>query len=53
MKLAQWILKLDDHVHGLAKTWTLAGATLIVLLGPCAWYRRYKASHPDGLARYV
>jgi uncharacterized membrane protein len=26
---------------------------LVVLLGPCAWYRRYKLAHPDGWTRYI
>jgi uncharacterized membrane protein len=53
MKLAQAFLHLDDHTDGLAKTWLAAAATLVVLLGPCAWYRRYKSAHPDGWARYI
>jgi uncharacterized membrane protein len=47
------VLPLDPHAHGLIKTWVGAGLTLAVLLGPCAWYRRYKAAHPDGWTRYI
>ena len=53
IELAQTLLKLDTHTHGLAKTWIAAGITLAVLLGPCAWYRRHKAAHPDGWTRYI
>ena len=47
------VLRLNPHTHGLIKTWVGAGLTLAVLLGPCAWYRRYKAGHPDGWTRYI
>jgi hypothetical protein len=47
------LFRLDPHVDGLAKTWIGAGLTLAVLIAPCAWYRGFKARHPDGWARYV
>jgi uncharacterized membrane protein len=51
--LAHEVLGLDTRTYGLEKTWIAAGITLAVLLGPCAWYRRYKRMHPDGWARYI
>src|SRR5208282_5928420 len=50
---AKAILDVDTRAHGLAKTWLGAALTVAVLLWPCARYRRYKAAHPDGWARYV
>jgi uncharacterized membrane protein len=50
---AQAILTLDRSAHGLAKTWLAAALVLVVLIGPCAWYRRYKSAHPDGWTRYI
>ncbi len=50
---AKAILDVDTRTHGLAKTWLGAALTVAVLLWPCARYRRYKAAHPDGWARYV
>jgi uncharacterized membrane protein len=41
------------RLSGLGATWLAAGATVTVLLPLCARYRRYKAAHPDGWARYV
>jgi hypothetical protein len=38
---------------GLRATYIAAAATVAVLLPLCAAYRRYKAAHPDGWARYV
>jgi uncharacterized membrane protein len=51
--LASAVLKLDPSTHGLAKTWIGAALLVGVLLGPCSWYRRYKAAHPDGWTRYI
>jgi uncharacterized membrane protein len=51
--LTNVLLGLDAHRYGLAKTWIAAGLTLAVLLGPCHWYRGYKATHPDGWTRYI
>lgn len=51
--LAQLILQLDRHSHGLAKTWLSAAIVVLVLAGPCWLYRRYKAAHPDGWTRYL
>lgn len=53
MALAQWVLQLDKTTYGLEKTWGAAAITLLVLAGPCWWYRKYKRAHPDGWARYV
>jgi uncharacterized membrane protein len=53
LALAEALLGLDTHTEGLAKTWTAAAAVLAVLYVPCMWYRRYKAAHPDGWARYI
>jgi uncharacterized membrane protein len=50
---AQAVLELDPKAYGLAKTWIAAAIDLAVLILPCAWYRRYKAAHPDGWARYI
>jgi uncharacterized membrane protein YeiB len=41
------------HHAGLGATYVAALGVLVVLYGPCAWYRRYKLDHPDGWARYV
>lgn len=53
MAAEQALLSLDRSAHGLAKTWLGAALTVIVLIGPCAWYRRYKSAHPDGWTRYL
>ena len=50
---ARWIFAIDRDHDGLAKTWAGAAITVLVLLWPCARYRRYKAAHPDGWTRYV
>jgi uncharacterized membrane protein len=50
---AEKILALDVHRDGLAKTWLAAAATIAILAWPCAWYRAYKAAHPNGWTRYV
>ncbi len=47
------LLGLDPTSHGLAKTWLFAALALAMLAAPCMWYRRYKAAHPDGWARYL
>jgi uncharacterized membrane protein len=52
LAVQEW-LKFDTHVDGLARTWGAAGLTLAVLAGPCWWYRKYKAAHPNGWTRYV
>jgi uncharacterized membrane protein len=51
--LAQLALGLDRTREGLLKTWLAAAAMLALLAWPCWLYRRYKAAHPAGLARYV
>jgi peptidoglycan/LPS O-acetylase OafA/YrhL len=43
----------DRTTDGLAKTWLGALVPLVVLAGPCVWYRKYKSVHPDGWTRYV
>jgi uncharacterized membrane protein len=43
----------DRTTDGLAKTWLGAAFALAALAGPCVWYRRYKAAHPNGWARYI
>jgi uncharacterized membrane protein len=53
LALAQLTLGLDRTNAGLVKTWLAAAAVLALLAGPCWLYRRYKAAHPSGLARYV
>jgi uncharacterized membrane protein len=53
LALAQLVLGLDRSRAGLAKTWLAAAAALALLAGPCWLYRRYKAAHPAGFARYI
>jgi uncharacterized membrane protein len=53
LALAQLALGLDRTSAGLAKTWVAALAMLALLAVPCRLYRRYKAAHPDGFARYI
>ncbi len=51
--LAGTVLQLDPGRYGLAKTYVGAAAVLVALYPLCVRYRRYKAAHPDGWARYV
>lgn len=53
MAIAGWVFGIDPKHDGLVKTWLGAAITVGLLAGPCFLYRRYKAAHPDGLARYV
>ena len=53
MVLAQYVLQLDMHSHGLAKTWLAAALVLCLLAGPTWLFRRYKRAHPDGWTRYI
>jgi uncharacterized membrane protein len=53
MRLADLVLQLDPNHDGLMKTWGAGALTVLVLLAPCAWWRKYKRAHPDGWARYV
>jgi len=53
MAAATALINLDKGRAGLAKTWGFAAITVALLLWPCARYRKYKAAHPDGWARYV
>lgn len=41
------------HQAGIAGAFVAAGLAALVLFPACVAYRRYKAAHPDGLARYV
>jgi uncharacterized membrane protein len=41
------------HRGGLGVTYAAALAVAALLYPACVWYRRYKAAHPDGWARYV
>jgi uncharacterized membrane protein len=50
---AMRVFAIDRQHHGLAKTWIGAAATIALLAWPCWRYRRYKAAHPDGWARYL
>jgi uncharacterized membrane protein len=50
--LVAWLLGLE-HQAGLGVTYVAAAGALVALYPACAWYRRYKAAHPDGWARYV
>jgi uncharacterized membrane protein len=38
---------------GLPEAWAAGFGAVLVLYPPCAWYRGYKARHPDGFAQYV
>lgn len=49
---ASYALGLHRHA-GLGATYLAAAATVLALTPLCAVYRRYKAAHPDGWARYV
>jgi uncharacterized membrane protein len=50
---AQHVFGWDRHAHGLVKTWGGTALMIALLAWPCWAYRRYKAAHPDGWARYV
>ena len=53
MQGTEQLLQIDPTTWGLMKTWLAAAITIALLVWPCGWYRRYKAAHPDGWARYV
>ncbi len=53
LALAGYLLRLDPHTAGLAKTYLGAAAVLVFLYPLCARYASYKAAHPDGWTRYV
>jgi uncharacterized membrane protein len=53
MALAQTVFAFDKKSDGLLKTWAAAALVILLLAGPCWWYRRYKAAHPDGWTRYI
>jgi uncharacterized membrane protein len=53
MSAFQAVTQIDRHSDGLAKTWIGAGVTLATLAPLCWLYRRYKAAHPNGWARYI
>jgi uncharacterized membrane protein len=41
------------HRGGLLETYLGAAAALAILFPLCVWYRRFKAAHPDSLARFL
>jgi uncharacterized membrane protein len=43
----------DRNSHGLLKTYVATAVVLVVLYPACVRYRRYKAAHPNGWARYI
>ncbi len=49
----QLLFGFDKTAYGLEKTWLGSLALLLVLAWPTWRYRKYKAAHPDGWARYV
>lgn len=52
LKLAAWA----THRHGelgIKSAYLGALGVLIALFPACAWYRRYKAAHPNGWARWI
>jgi uncharacterized membrane protein len=53
LALASFVLGLDRHAHGLAKTYVATAAVLVVLVPLCVLYRRYKVAHPDGWTRFL
>ncbi len=53
MALAQLLVTFDRKSDGLLKTWLGAAMVITLLAAPCGYYRRYKAAHPDGWARYI
>jgi uncharacterized membrane protein len=52
LRLGAWSLGLL-HRGGLAVTYLAAAVVIAVLLPLCVRFRRYKASHPDGVAQYI
>src|SRR6185312_2572035 len=42
-----------EHHAGLGATYVAAAVTVLALFPVCTVYRRYKAAHPEGWARYV
>jgi len=41
-----------EHSLGLGSAYGFAALAALLLFPLCIWYRRYKAAHPTGLARY-
>lgn len=52
MSLVAWALGVRRQL-GLPWVWLCAAATLVALSPLCAWYSRYKKSHPGGWRQYV
>jgi uncharacterized membrane protein len=52
LELSARALKLYMRM-GLGTTYLATAAVLVLLYPCCLWYRRYKASHPGGWARYI
>jgi uncharacterized membrane protein len=52
LELSARALKLYMRM-GLGTTYLATAAVLVFLYPCCLWYRRYKASHPGGWARYI
>jgi hypothetical protein len=38
---------------GLAETYAIWLALLVVMIGPCAWYYRKKRERPNWITRYI
>jgi uncharacterized membrane protein len=53
LRAAAMLLRVDRESNGLVKTYVATLAVLVALYPLCARYRRYKAAHPDGWARYI
>jgi hypothetical protein len=53
LELAGEVLHFDPERYGLVKTYVGAAVVIVVLYPLCARFRRYKAAHPDGWARYI
>jgi hypothetical protein len=52
LKLAAWVTGLHGEL-GIKSAYLGALGVLIALFPVCAWYRRYKAAHPNGWARWI
>lgn len=52
LKLAGWITGFEGR-FGVGSAYLGALGVLVALYPACAWYRRYKAAHPNGWARWI
>jgi len=52
LKLAAWSTGLEGRL-GVGSAYLGALGVLVALYPACAWYRRYKAAHPNGWARWI